>query len=159
MGVYFHEQQPKCMDYDTSPLIGVLCMLAGMEKINIHCHPTICSILYMAILFKLLCNWDSNILPALLWQCLPHTELIACRYFWSMSHYQIFLRQQKTETHTKPPNTSRAWLPSKAAGFCLSKTVLPGLYNPCSLSYKGGPQHSIVKKSQLFLGECRSLLS
>lgn len=38
MGVYFHEQQPRCMDYDTSPLIDVLCMLAGTEK-NKHSLP------------------------------------------------------------------------------------------------------------------------
>lgn len=81
-------RQPRCVTDDKIPLINVLFMLAGTEKRNIHCHPTICSILYMAILL-ILCVWLRFKYSPSLWQYSAYPELITCRYFWSMSHYQI----------------------------------------------------------------------
>lgn len=110
------------MVYDITPLIDVLRMLAGMEKNKTFIATPQFAVYFIWLSFSYSsCDWDSNIFPALLWQCSIHTELITRRNFWSMSHYQIFIRQQNLKTLIKTPNSSGPWLPSKAAQLSRSQ--------------------------------------
>lgn len=107
------------MVWDINPLIDVVCIVAGMEKINIHCHPTICNISYMAILFILFVWLGCKYSPSSTLTAINMYRINYMQVFWSTSHYQIVTRQQQQKRNVnKTPNTFSA--PLKMARFCLS---------------------------------------